>query len=228
MQSETLRRAAEIWDYFASFRSTGRSDAIVVCCSYDLRVCDHACDLLQAGIAETLVFSGKRGAWTRHLWNKTEAETFFERAMTNGVSADRVLLETEATNFGENIAFARALIPEARAVTFVTKPNALLRAQLTAAVQWPEVRAYLSCPRLRFPDEVSATIGLWGVIHELVGDVERILQYPALGFQAGHDFPPRILDDWRYLRDAGFTGHSPVQSETLAAGMRRAASRTTG
>ncbi len=207
MPTETLRRAAEIWKYFASFRSVAASDAIVVCCSYDLRVCDHACDLVDSGIADTLLLSGRHGSWTRHLWTEPEAEVFRARALANGVPDERIILETRATNFGENVAHARDLIPEARRVTFVTKPNSLLRAKLTAAVQWPEVTAYVSCPELAFPAEVSEVIGLWGVINEMVGDVERIMRYPDLGYQAGHELPAAIVEDWQYLRDAGFDHH---------------------
>ena len=53
------------------------SDAIVICCSYDLRVCDHACQLIKDGYSERLVISGMQGNWTRHLWDSTEAEVFF-------------------------------------------------------------------------------------------------------------------------------------------------------
>ncbi len=207
MPTETLRRAAEIWDYFASFRGVAASDAVVVCCSYDLRVCDHACDLVDSGVADTLLLSGKHGGWTRHLWSEPEAEVFRKRALANGMPEGRILLETEATNFGENIRYARNLIPEARIVTFVTKPNSLLRAKLTAAAQWSGVTAYVSCPELAFPAEVSEVIGLWGVINEMVGDIERIMRYPALGYQAEHQLPPAIVEDWRYLRAAGFSHH---------------------
>ncbi len=217
MPTETLRRAAEIWNYFASFRGVAVSDAIVVCCSYDLRVCDHACDLVAAGVADTLLLSGRHGSWTRHLWSDPEAEVFRERALANGVPENRILLETEATNFGENIAYAKLLLPAARIVTFVTKPNSLLRAKLTAAAQWPEVVAHVSCPDLEFPDEVSEVIGIWGVINEMVGDVERIMRYPDAGYQAEHELPPAIVDDWRFLREAGFTHHS-MSDRSPAAG----------
>ena len=41
MQTPTLKNARILWDYLSSFKAVAPSDAIVVCCSYDLRVCDY-------------------------------------------------------------------------------------------------------------------------------------------------------------------------------------------
>lgn len=208
MISPELRRSAErLWNYASGCRASGPSDLIVVCGSYDLRVCDHACALLRAGIAPKLLISGNRGNWTRELWQRPEAEIFAERALANGVAASQIVLEPRATNFGENVAFARALCPDARAVTFVTKPNSVLRLKLTVPVQWPDVSAFVDAPPLAFPDEVAATIGLRGVVEEMVGDLHRVIEYPALGFQIAHVVPAGVLAAWHHLIGAGFTGH---------------------
>ena len=206
-KTETLRRAAEIWEYMSGYHSQGESDAVVICCSYDLRVCDHACRLLQQGVSDTLIISGKHGNWTQHFWEETEAEAFYRRAVNNGISPQQILMEQEATNFGENIRYSNALMPDADVVTFVSKPNSLLRVKLTAKAQWPEVQAIVSCPDISFPDEVSNVVGIWGVINEMVGDIERIQLYPERGFQATHALPERILQNWAYLVEQGFTAH---------------------
>ena len=207
MDTETMERARAIWSYMSAESFVQNSDAIVICCSYDLRVCDHACQLINAGYAETLVISGKSGNWTRHLWNQPEAEIFYQKALVNGISENQILLETKATNFGENIRFSKQLIPYARTVTFVSKPNSLLRVKLVAQAQWPEVNALVSCPNISFPEEVSNIIGLWGVINEMVGDIERIQRYPEIGYQVNHDLPQEIIENWHYLVDQGFTEH---------------------
>ncbi len=205
MQSNTIEKAKEIWSYMSAVDSRGKSDALVICCSYDLRVCDHACKLIDSGISDKLIISGKHGYWTRHLWNEPEAQVFYERAISNGINKDKILLELNATNFGENIVFSRALIPEAKTVTFVTKPNSLLRVQLTAKAQWPEVNAFVSAPSINFPDEISNTIGLWGLINEMVGDINRIQKYPEKGFQIPHTLPKHVVENYRYLIAQGFT-----------------------
>jgi uncharacterized SAM-binding protein YcdF (DUF218 family) len=208
-----MAQAKVLWDYLASFRATAPCDAVVVCCSYDLRVCDYACTLIKSGLSSRLVLSGNTGNWTRHLWTRPEAEIFKERALANGVAESEILLEARSTNFGENVAFTRALLPDADAVTFVTKPAAVLRVKLTAQVQWPNIAHYVACPDIHFPQDVSPVIGIFGMINEMVGDIERIQRYPALGYQAPHELPQKVLDAWTYLVEQGFTHHllsSPV------------------
>ena len=189
------------------------SDAIVICCSYDLRVCDHACDLILKGFSNILVISGKHGDFTKHFWSTTEADVFYKRALDNGVSENQIILEQNATNFAENILFSKKLIPNAKTVTFVTKPNSLLRAKLTAEKQWPEIHANVTCPQIVFPDQICNIIGVWGVINEMVGDIDRIQKYPASGFQTVHTLPDKILHNWQYLCNHGFTIHLlPVEN----------------
>ena len=206
-ESETIDQAAILWSYMASFRSAAPCDAVVVCCSYDLRVCDFACDLINSGLSRRLVLSGKTGNWTRHLWRRSEAEVFKERALKNGVAESAMLLEDRSTNFGENVAFTRALLPGSRAITFVTKPAAVLRVKLTADLQCPDIARYVTCPDLQFPQDVSPVIGLLGIISEMVGDIERIQRYPKLGYQVPHQLPQDVLNAWEYLVRQGFTHH---------------------
>ncbi|TWT32190.1 hypothetical protein KOR34_39510 [Posidoniimonas corsicana] len=207
MHSPTITAAQQLWDHFSAGRARGPSDAVVVCCSYDLRVCDYACGLIKEGLAPLLVLSGNTGNWTRHLWSQPEAEVFLQRAVAAGVDPAQIRLEREATNFGQNIKFVRRMMPELRRVTFVTKPNSVLRVQLTAAAQWPEVEAMVDAPPLSFPEDASQAVGVLGTIDEMAGDYDRILKYPDLGYQAPHEFPPEITAAWRRLVEAGFTNH---------------------
>jgi uncharacterized SAM-binding protein YcdF (DUF218 family) len=202
-----LEHARQLWTYLSALRSHEAADAVVVCCSYDLRVCDYACDLIKENLAPRLVLSGKTGNWTKFLWAGTEAEVFKERALANGIDASRIHLEDRSTNFGENIAFVRALMPELRRVIFVTKPNAVLRVTLTVPVQWPQVHACVDSPPFEFPQDVSNVIGVFGVMNEMVGDVDRILKYPSRGFQRSHALPVPVLESWRALIADGFTHH---------------------
>jgi len=217
MTSQTIRHAKRIWNYLESYNSPEPSDAIVVCCSYDLRVCDYACELLRASLAPVIVFSGNRGNWTSHLWESPEAHVFRERAEANGIASSSMLIEAKATNIGENIAFSRQAIPEAKTVTFVTKPNTILRVRLTAPIQWPGVCTHTACPSFTFPDEVSNVIGLFGVINEMVGDIQRIIEYPKLGYQVEHELPGEVMESWEYLVRSGFTLHMMKSNKPDAA-----------
>lgn len=74
--SPTLQDARLLWDFLGQGRCHVPCELLVVCGSYDLRVCDHACELLERGLAERLLFTGNTGHWTRHLWVEPEAELF--------------------------------------------------------------------------------------------------------------------------------------------------------
>ena len=103
MDTLTIEKAKEIWSYMSAGNSSEKSDAIVICCSYDLRVCDHACKLFDTGYSDTLVISGKSGNWTQNLWNQPEAHVFFERAIANGISKEQILMDFTRFYFKQKI-----------------------------------------------------------------------------------------------------------------------------
>lgn len=204
MLTETLHHAYVLWSYFESVRSVEKSDVIVVCCSYDLRVCDYACELLTDGLAERIIFSGKQGRWTSMIWDKSESDIFYDHAINKGIDKDRLFKESTATNIGENIACSKLLIQDAQKVIFLSKPNTILRVKLTVPVHWADVQYCVSCPDIQFPDEISNIVGVFGLISEMVGDVERIIEYPRQGYQVSHKLPEEVLVSYNYLKEKGF------------------------
>ena len=213
----TLTHARKLWDFLVEGRRHQPSELLIVCCSYDLRVCDYACDLARKGVAPRVVITGGSSAWTRHLWTRSEASVFAERARTNGMAEHQILLEEKASNFAENISFARALCPQAQRVTFLTKPNSIRRVYQTLPLRWPGLTAHVDAPLFQFPSEVSNVVGLFGLIDEMVGDVDRLQVYPELGYQVPIGLPEGLLASWRFLIEAGFDRHlvsQPLKKRT--------------
>ena len=203
----TLQLAGRLWDFLSAGRGHQPCDVLVVCGSYDLRVMDHAAALLQQGIAPHMLISGNTGNWTRDLWNRPEAEVFAERAQALGVKRQQILLEPQARSFAENLAFARAMCPDARRVTFVTKPNSVRRVTQTQPIHWPDIDFSVDAPDFAFPWGVSNMVGVFGLIEEMVGDVHRLLRYPRLGFQQALHIPAEVLDAWQQLIALGYNRH---------------------
>lgn len=204
LSSRTVEHAAVLWNYFLSFRNETAGDTIVVCCSYDLRVMDYAVSAANAWNVKNLVISGRKGNWTGMLWREDECDVFHEHAGT-ALQGHNVLLERKAGNFGENIGFSRKLLNDPGSVAFVTKPNSVLRVLLTVPVQWPGIEFTVTSPVFPFPDGISNVIGLFGLINEMTGDIDRIIRYPRAGYQIGHELPGHVLESWEYLVDRGFT-----------------------
>ena len=46
------------------------------------------------------------------------------------------------------------------------------------------------------------------LIHEMTGDLERILTYPAKGFQIAQAVPLDVMEAYDFLIAQGFDGHS--------------------
>ncbi|MDR0213202.1 MAG: YdcF family protein [Comamonas sp.] len=205
--SPTLHKARLLWDFLSQGRANTACDLLVVCGSYDLRVCDYACELLERGIGKRLLFTGHSGHWTKHLWTEPEAELFARRAREHGVPDKLICMEPRARSFAENIAFSRALFPQLRRAVFITKPNSIRRVALTLPLRWPELEGYVDAPHFSFPEEVSNLIGVLGLIDEMVGDLDRIMRYPALGFQIPCAIPAPVMDAWKFLLAQGFDRH---------------------
>jgi len=203
----TLHHATTLWRFLSAGARHRPCELIVLCGSYDVRVCDHACALLQASVAPRMLITGGTGNWTRHLWQDSEAEVFAARACSLGIDDTQLLIEPRAGNFAENIAFARALCPNVRSATFVTKPNSIRRVQQTLPIQWPGLEAAVDAPPLVFPDDASKQVGVLGLVDEMVGDLHRLQHYPALGFQAPLAIPAEVLAAWRALIALGFDHH---------------------
>ena len=178
--------------------------------SYDLRVAEHCAQLYLTGYAQTILFSGKSGNWTQDKWANTEAEVFKAHAIAHGVPPEAILTENHATNIGENLRFSRPilelLIPELHTVILVTKPNTTRRAFATCRRQWPEITLRISAPAVKFGD-LAVGQTLPSLISELVGDIERLITYPAKGFQIPQQIPPQVYEAYLALRTTGYVEH---------------------
>ena len=81
------------------------------------------------------------------------------------------------------------------------------RAFATIRQQWPEVAVRVSSPPLEFAAYGHANMPTEEVIHIMVGDLQRILEYPRLGFMIPQEVPGNVLLAYDLLVAAGFTRH---------------------
>ncbi|WP_206453783.1 YdcF family protein [Aurantimonas marina] len=205
-----LEAARILWTFHAVYDVPAACDAIVGLGSYDLRVADRCSELYQSAIAPKLVLTGCSGNWTDGLYDTTEAEAFARRCMAQGVPEHAILVEPQATNIGENLRFSGALLgDQTHSVVIVTKPQTQRRVLAAVARQWPRVDARVTAPHTSFEDQPTRHHPLALLIDEMVGDVQRLIDYPARGFAAAVEIPAHVMDAWQFLRDAGFEGHPP-------------------
>lgn len=213
VNQQILEKANLLWNYLCrvdEVSNINSSQLIIGLGSYDLRVAKHCAELYLSGYGEEILFTGKSGNWTVGRFAKSEAEVFADIAMDLGVPASKIWVEVEAENIGSNIKLSRQLLEDKSCkyaeIILVTKPNTTRRAYATFKSAWHNQNVVLSAPNytLDNPADGFTTMDL---IHELVGDLERVIRYPELGFQIYQEVPVDVYNAYVYLRENGFTNH---------------------
>ena len=92
-----------------------------------------------------------------------------------------------------------------RSFVLVHKPYMERRTWATARRQWPEAECVVTSPRISFDQYFESGIAHREVIELMVGDLQRIRKYPALGFQIEQEIPLNVWSAWERLVAAGYS-----------------------
>ena len=192
-----------------------KADAICALGSHDTRVAERAAELWLDGWAPLLVCSGSgtihhdKGAFQAFV-DSTEAETFAQVAINLGVPKEMILIENQSQNTGQNYEFMTKLLAESgvdlQTVIAVQKPYMERRTYATGKVWWPEVELLVTSPQLslaEYPNETNSIDEHW--IHAMVGDLQRIKEYPAKGFQIEQKIPDGVWAAYELMLQEGYT-----------------------
>ncbi|MFI9358677.1 YdcF family protein [Streptomyces lydicus] len=203
------RNAKLIWDYHQMHHQLKPCDVAIGLGSHDLRVAAFTAELYLQGLAPTLVFTGGNSPNTAARFPRGEAVHFREHAIGLGVPADAVLIEPNAANTGQNIAFTRDVLGAAgvtpTSVLLTAMPYMERRAYATCRKVWPEVEVICASEPLEFDDYLKAIGDEAFVTHMLVGDMQRVIEYPRLGFAIEQDVPEDVHAAYESLVHDGFT-----------------------
>jgi uncharacterized SAM-binding protein YcdF (DUF218 family) len=204
-----LEDAKTLWEFHAVGQEPQSADVIVCLGSYDSRVAVRCAKMLRDDVAPIAVVTGGYGNWTRGAFEKPEAEIFAAVIEEQGIGRERLILESRAANIGENIAFARLALGDrlVRNAIFVTKPQTQRRVWATARKRWPGIDLAVTAPNHDLMSQAVDETGLRRLVEEMVGDVQRLMEYPAAGYQVAVEIPPHVSEAYRRLREAGFDGH---------------------
>lgn len=214
IQSAIQEQAKILWEYHLVHHSLTAADAILVCCSHDLRIADYATDLFVQKYAPLLIFSGGIAHQNDLLatgWNTPEAEVFAKRAIETGVPPENIVIENRALNTGENILFTRKLLEEieldCNSLIVVQKPYMERRTFATFKKQWPEQQIAITSPPLSFEEYVTDEFSFDTVVNLIVGDLQRIIIYAEKGFQITQEIPQEVWEAYEDLVKAGYDRH---------------------
>ncbi|WP_299550252.1 YdcF family protein [uncultured Tateyamaria sp.] len=201
--------ARTLWHFHHVNSTPSAADVIIGLGSYDIRVAARCAELFKDGFAPRIIFTGASGNWTSDLFPASEADAFRDHAHQLGVPTEAITLEPRATNIGENVRFCADLVPDAKQVIFVTKPQTQLRCLATAEHQWPGVKSLVTAPDTAFEDQPLPHHDQRALICEMVGDLDRMRTYVTLGFQRHVDVPEPVTQAFDALVAAGYVDHLP-------------------
>lgn len=209
------------------------ADAVFCLCSLDLRVARRAAQLYLDGYGRYLIFSGGSGKLTAdrpEFRDAPEAVVFARVAVEMGVPEDRVIVEPKSANTGENVRFTYEVLAERgllvredgeddgkekiRSFILIQKPYMERRTYATFMKQWPglsedgrRLEFIVTSPQMTFADYPDEGNPRDLVINIMVGDLNRIREYPALGYQIPQNIPENVWEAGQRLIAAGFDKH---------------------
>lgn len=208
---QILQNAQIIWEYMQLNQTIAPADLIIGLGSHDLRVAERASELYLQKYAPLILFTGNLGRLTASFWTEAEAQKFAQVARQMGVPDDKILSEDKSTNTGENIRFAYSLLKElnikASSVILVHEPNMERRSYATFSKQWPDpnTKFTVTSPRMELKDKPTAEVDMQTILNILVGDLQRVIEYPKLGFQTTQEVPAKVMIAYQFLVKQGFT-----------------------
>lgn len=147
------------------------------------------------------------------MWDKSEAEVFKDVAVKMGVPEEKIILEKEATNTGENIRLSYELLREMeeipRVLIIVQVPFMERRSYATFMKQWPldhmdipETHVILSSPDIPLPHYTDENIDdFQETVAKLLITLKKIEEYPAKNFQIPQTIPKPVRKAYDYLKN---------------------------
>jgi uncharacterized SAM-binding protein YcdF (DUF218 family) len=212
--SQTDNYAKILWEYLQLHGAPIKSDIIFCLCSHDIRVAKRAAQLMLNGLGDYLVFSGGVGKLTEGMFNKSEAEVFADIAKQMGVQGEKIITETKSTNTGENVRFTFFLLKERNikvdTILLVQKPYMERRTYATFKKQWPNPNTviHVTSPQIGYEEYMKGgSISKDHILNVMVGDMQRIHEYPKQGFQIEQDIPNDVWRAYEELIKLGFNKH---------------------
>lgn len=197
-----------IWDYHQMGHQPRPCSAGIGLGSHDLGVAALAADLYHAGLFPVLVFTGATSRTTAARFPRGEAVHYAEHAIELGVPRDAIIIEPQAANTGQNIEFSRRALDAAgipvTSVMLISKPYMQRRAYATMRKNWPGPDVVCASENLSLDDYLKSIGDDKLVIDMLVGDLQRVIDYPARGFAIAQDVPAAVMGAYRRLTAAGY------------------------
>lgn len=216
MNDETLYLAGIVWDYMVLQQPVEEADCLLVLGSRDDRVAAYAAELSKQHTYSIVMVSGGI-SHTQDLlatqWGKMTEAAHFSKVFIENKGKGKIILEDKARNTGDNVRFSYELLKsrgaQIESLLIITKPYMERRALATFEAQWPDSRTkiYVSSAGGSLADYCNFEQPFDLVVNIMVGDMQRILEYPKRDLQTRQDVPNDVMRAYNSLIGLGFTQH---------------------
>ena len=203
---ENIEEIKVLWNYMKMNQQLKKADCIIGLGSVDTNVANIASELYLKGYADKVFFSGGLGKITNKIWNETEAEKFAKIAIKKGVPKEKIYIEKESTNTGDNFRFTKRMIEELqldiKSCIVVCKPYDEKRAYASFKKIMPEFEVIITSENISCEEYYRKNGTEW--INVLVGDIQRMKLFYEKGWQVKMDIPKEVWDAYEVLVKKGY------------------------
>lgn len=167
------------------------------------------------------MFAGGPGKITSSKFKKSEVEVYRDIAVQCGVPDKAILLETKSTNTGDNFRFFKRLLyqNQVKKILLVHYATSERRTLSVAKAILPEFDLIITSPELTFSSFLEqlrhSSEYFYSEVSLLVGDIQRMIIYPQLGWQEEVEIPASIIHAYFFLNNKGFDKFIYSSSEIL-------------
>ena len=206
MIEDDIKYIQTLWDFMKMNQSLEKADCMIVLGCSDINVVDVAINVYNKGLADNIIFTGGYGKITKDIWNVPEAEKFAQIAIKKGVPKEKIYIEKESTNTGDNFRFSKKLIEQLKldikSCIVVCKPYDEKRAYASFKKIMPEYDVIITSENISCEDYYQKNGTEW--INVLVGDIQRMKLFYEKGWQIKMDIPKKVWDAYKILVEKGY------------------------
>jgi len=194
MNEET---AKELYTFLSPTDKETQADLIIGFGHFDLRIAEQCASLYQKGLTPKILFTGGVGAGSADFKNP-EAIEFLNHVKNKypAINIEAILVESTSTNTGDNLRFSieilkeKGLFESVKSIILVATPTRQLRVYLTAKKQLPntELVNLPPCSSFKIDKQMNVDKKIDFENH-LLGELDRILKYPKIGFACSTVIP---------------------------------------
>lgn len=211
MEQEVLENIKILYDYMNINDQLEKSDIIMGCGCANLQIPRRCAQLYLRGYGEYIVFSGGLGKTTKKLFHKPEAQIYKEIALECGVPEQKIIVEDQSTttpqNFKNTISILQQKKVKHNSMIIVHSVITTRRTLATAKAFLNNTKIYMTTVNTSFEEFINRLEKsqlLYETICVLVGNIQRMIIAPQMGYQVEEVVPKEVIEAYYFLKEKGY------------------------